>query len=160
MNELEVKYITHELKQKIDTYISLLNSYLSEYNNPRKLDYHELRNWIPNCIECLEFALNNEELLKEKPNLYEDTLNTIGLLYSWIIEEKSWAYIALRQKFRKVCSAEEVGNAFKKLHTKIKEEKENNMVCGENKYVSFIDENGNLKSTVQIFKELSDAWSS
>lgn len=144
--------ITYEFKQQINTYIKLLNILLSENTN-----HYELSDWIPNCIECLEFALNNGELLKEKPSLYEDTIRTINLLYLWIVEDKSYAYIELRQKFKTVGTSKEVGTALKKLIDRMKEE--NSVLCNtENVFVSFMDNDGNFKSTVQILKELSDMW--
>lgn len=105
-----------EIKQQVKSYIKLLNITLSD--NPK---HFELSDWIPNCIECLQFALDNEELLIEKPSLYADTLSTISLLYSWTVENESWAYIELRQKFRSIATPEQMGKALKIMCKRLKE---------------------------------------
>jgi hypothetical protein len=107
------------IKQQIEAYIKLLNITLSD--NPK---HYELSDWIPNCIECLQFALDNEELLVEKPSLYADMLSTMSLLYSWIVEDESWAYIELRQKFRTVYTPKQMGNALKIMCERMKESRD------------------------------------
>ena len=56
--------MTEEFKQQIDLYINLLNRTLPE--NTNTLEFHELNHWIPNCIECLQFALDNEERVAKR----------------------------------------------------------------------------------------------
>jgi len=113
--------ITEEFKKQISLYINLLNKTLPE--NTNTLEFHELNHWIPNCIECLQFALDNEELLKDKPSLFNDAVETIHLLYAWITNQSSgdYAYIILRKKFGKIYSPKEVGTALKKLVGRLKE---------------------------------------
>lgn len=135
-------------KEQINIYIKLL----SEVSQ----DNYDFREWIPNCIECLQFALDNEELLSEKPELYQDTLSTLSLLYSWIIENAKWAYIVLRQKFRTIYSPKEVGGALKEVANRLNKQKEE--LYTSDYLVNFKDGDGNLKSVEQIFTELSEQW--
>lgn len=108
-----------DFKQQIGLYVKLLDDILAD--NPK---HFELSDWIPNCIKCLQFALDNEELLIEKPNFYEDTLRTISLLYSWIVEGKGWAYIELSQKFRSIATPEQMGKALKIMCERMKESRD------------------------------------
>lgn len=135
-------------KEQINIYIKLL----SEVSQ----DNYDFREWIPNCIECLQFALGNEELLSEKPELYQDTLSTLSLLYSWIIENAKWAYIVLRQKFRTIYNPKEVGGALKEVVNRLNKQKEE--LYTSDYLVNFKDGDGNLKSVEQIFTELSEQW--
>lgn len=135
-------------KEQINIYIKLL----SEVSQ----DNYDFREWIPNCIECLQFALDNEELLSEKPELYQDILSTLSLLYSWIIENAKWAYIVLRQKFRTIYSPKEVGGALKEVANRLNKQKEE--LYTSDYLVNFKDGDGNLKSVEQIFTELSEQW--
>jgi hypothetical protein len=135
-------------KEQINIYIKLL----SEVSQ----DNYDFKEWIPNCIECLQFALDNEELLSEKPELYQDTLSTLSLLYSWIIENAKWAYIVLRQKFRTIYSPKEVGGALKDVANRLNKQKEE--LYTSDYLVNFKDGDGNLKSVEQIFTELSEQW--
>ena len=135
-------------KEQINIYIKLL----SEVSQ----DNYDFKEWIPNCIECLQFALDNEELLSEKPELYQDTLSTLSLLYSWIIENAKWAYIILRQKFRTIYSPKEVGGALKDVANRLNKQKEE--LYTSDYLVNFKDGDGNLKSVEQIFTELSEQW--
>ena len=140
--------MTDEIRSQISNCIKLIDS-------QPKGDY-ELNSWIPTCIECLNFALNNEQLLNEKPELYKDTLSTLSLLYSWIVENKEWAYIELRQKFRRVSTPEEVGNAFKLLFDKFNKKKNQTTQIA----TEFRENNGYYKSTYRVLNELSDMWNS
>jgi hypothetical protein len=135
-------------KEQINIYIKLL----SEVSQ----DNYDFKEWIPNCIECLQFALDNEELLSEKSELYQDTLSTLSLLYSWIIENAKWAYIILRQKFRTIYSPKEVGGALKDVANRLNKQKEE--LYTSDYLVNFKDGDGNLKSVEQIFTELSEQW--
>ena len=119
---------------------------------------YDFKSWIPTCIECLQFALDNEELLNENPELYQDTLYTLSLLYSWIIEDKDWAYIELKQKFRKIYSPKEVGNALKEFSKRLTEQKEE--IYKGDCLVNYKDADGNFKSMAQILSELSILWKS
>ncbi len=137
------------IKKQINLYIKLLS----------ELDINdfELKEWVPNCIDCLKFAINNEQLLNEKIELYKDTLYTIDLLYSWIIGEETFAYIQLSHKFRNYYTPEKVGEALKTIVQRLKKineiEKINNDLL-----ISFTDSNNNFKSTSQIFNELSQKF--
>jgi hypothetical protein len=133
------------IKEKISLYIDFL-SYILPTNN----DYEV---WIPTCIECLQFALDNEKLLNEKPELYQDTLNTLYLLYSCIVKNEEWAYIELRQKFRKIYSPKEVGKALKEFSIRLSKKKEE--LYTNNCLIDFKDNNGDFKSVEQILSELS-----
>ena len=108
-------------------------------------------------MECLQFAVDNETLLEEKPSLYTDTLQALYLLYSCIVESAEWAYIELSQKFKKIYSPEEVGKYLKLLLERMQSSKE---ISTENKndFVSFTDDNGDFKSTEQILRKISDKW--
>ena len=81
----DVININDELKKQIQIYINILNGILEDNVDKSKSAYHELRHWIPNCIECLQFAADNESLLEEKPSLLYDTIDTIDLLYGWLL---------------------------------------------------------------------------
>jgi hypothetical protein len=136
------------IKEKINLYIEFLSNIL-----PTNNDYEI---WIPTCIECLQFALDNEELLNEKPELYQDTLQTLYLLYSCIIKGEEWAYIELRQKFRKIYSPKEVGKALKEFSNRLSKQKEG--LYPSDCLIDFKDHNGNLKSVYQILSELSEQF--
>ena len=116
--------ITDELNKQIQIYINILNGILEDNTDKSKLQYHELRHWIPNCIECLQFAIDNEDLLEEKPSLLNDTVDTIYLLYGWLFEDKEFNYVILKKKFGKVYTHEEVGNAFKILAERLSESRD------------------------------------
>lgn len=135
-------------KEQINIYIKLL----SEVSH----DNYDFKEWIPNCIECLQFALDNEELLNEKPELYQDTLSTLSLLYSWIIDETEFSYIVLRHKFRNIYSLKEVGIALKELANRLSKQKEE--LYTSDYSVNFKDNEGNFKSVSQILNELSEQW--
>ena len=121
---------------------------------------YELLDWIPNSIKCLQFALDNEVLLKEQPSLYQDTLRTISLIYAWATDADNYSYIILRKKFQTIHTPEEVGNAFKSLlHNKMQthnskmndSEKVNNLI-------DVRDKNSNFKSIYEVLNELSVKW--
>ena len=137
--------MTDEFKQQISLYINLLNKTLPE--NTNTLEFHELNHWIPNCIECLQFALDNEELLKDKPSLFNDTVETVHLLYAWITNQSSgdYAYIILRKKFGKIYSPEEVGKALSKLVERLKETRDG--VVGYQEHVKY--QGKNLKKYIR-----------
>ena len=103
------------IKEEINLYIEFLSKLPTNY---------EFEEWIPTCIECLQFALDNEQLLNEKPELYQDTLSTLYLLYTWIKDSKEWAYIELRQKFKKRYSPKEIGKALKEISIRLSNQKE------------------------------------
>jgi len=147
--------ITENIKQQINLYIEFLNSILP--TDPKTSNDYELQNWIPNCIECLKFALDNDQLLKDKPSLYDDIISTLSLLYLWLVEGHEYAYIELSQKFKKICTPEEIGNAFKILSDRIKEANKEDETLRPD-YISFKDNNGNFKSMEQILKECHDIW--
>ena len=112
-----------------------------------------MNHWIPNCIECLQFALDNEELLKDKPSLFNDAVETVHLLYTWITNQPSgdYAYIILRKKFGRIYSPEEVGKALKKLVGRLKETRDG--VVGYQEHVKY--QGKNLKN---VLDELSQQW--
>lgn len=144
--------MNNKVKEQITIFIDLLSD-ISSAN-------YEYEIWIPTCIECLQFALDNEQLLNEKPQLYSDTLRTLDLLYKWIVEEKEWAYIELIEKFKKRYTPEEIGKSFKTILERMRRANENevNEANKGNDFVNFKDEEGNFKSTVQILKELSEQF--
>ena len=144
------------MKKIIGNYIEFLSKILPTN--------YEFESWIPTCIECLQFAVDNEQLLNEKPELYQDTLSTLHLLYSWIIDDKGWAYIELREKFKKRYSPEEVGKALKCLLTKLQQNK-----CVEesqplehklkNININLINcETQGYKTPYEVLNELSEVW--
>jgi hypothetical protein len=117
-------------------------------------NHYELGNWIPNCVECLKFAIDNEILLEEKPELLVDILKTLQLLYYWIVEEKEWAYIELYQKFRTIYSNVEVGKALKEISKRLNIE--NSKELGKNfKGLGVEIKNKNM---YEILEELSVKW--
>lgn len=139
--------MTNEIKQFINNAIELLNATSKE-------DY-ELQHWTPNCIECLQFALDNEQLLIDKPSLYYDTIDTLNLLHSWIMEESKFAYIILRKKFGKIYSPTEIGNAFRIISDRLKAE---NNKSNNNELINCVDDDGNFKSLEKILNECSQIW--
>ena len=100
----------------ISQYIEFLSNIPSKGNN--------LESWIPICVECLQFTLDNEQLLNENPKLYQDALRTLHLLDSFIVEKEEWAYIVLKQKFKKYHSPEKIARAFKEVLKRLKAENE------------------------------------
>lgn len=116
--------------------------------------------WVSNCIECLQFALNNEQLLIEKPELYRDTLHTLELLYLWMIDGKGWAYVNLREKFKTWYSPEQIGNSFRTILKKLENVNKNQELIGFNteNSIELKSKNGDFKSMFQILKELSEEW--
>ena len=143
--------MTEEFKQQIRLYINLLNKTLPE--NTNTLEFHELNHWIPNCTECLQFALDNEKLLKDKPSLFNDTVETVHLLYEWITNQSSgdYAYIILRKKFGRIYSPGEVGVALKKLVGRLKETRDE--VVEYQEHIKY--QGKNLKN---VLDELSQKW--
>lgn len=148
------------VKKQINLYIELLSKI--------SLDY-EYESWIPNCIECLQFALDNEQLLKEKPELYQDTLSTICLLYSWIVEERGWAYIELREKFKTWYMSEEAGKSLRHMLEIFNKQDENeesidrelidtteNILQKYNKTI--YTGSGEYKPIIEILDMLSEIW--
>lgn len=147
-----------KLKKQINTYIELLNKTLP--NSPEDKNYYEFQAWIPNCIEFLEFSLNNENIFIEKPSFYENLISTIDLLYSCFVESSESAYIELYQRFRKIYSGAEIGESLKtilKRYQEVKSEIEDDKP-ERNNCVSFTDNDGNYKSIAQILNEISEQW--
>lgn len=144
--------MNNKAKEQIAIFIDLL----SEISSAK----YEYEMWIPTCIECLQFALDNKQLLNEKPQLYTDTLRTLNLLYKWIVEEKEWAYIELREKFKKRYTLEEVGKSLKAILKRIGNAKENIKKNEVDNFINFKDEEGNFKSMAQILNELSEQFKS
>ena len=143
----------NKIRQQIDLYVNLLSKI--------PLDHFEYSMWIPNCIECLQFVLDNEQLLKEKPELYHDTLSTLGLLYSWIIEEKEWVYIELREKFKTRYSPEETGKSLKLLVERLNKENTTQIKCSLKTLVNKVDiqnTDGSYKSLYQILNDLAEIF--
>lgn len=141
-----------DIKNNIEQYIVLLSDVLKTDNKLAKIEYET---WIPNCIECLKFALDNEQLLIDKPNLYKDNLTTLSLLYNWIFEEKSWAYIELYQKFRKIYTGKECGEAFKILFNRMSKSEIKPL---ESSSINYTNSEGKIKSLSQILNDLSQQW--
>lgn len=145
------------LESQIQLCIGLLE--IAIPSESKSIADYELLDWIPNGIKCLQFALDNEVLLKEQPSLYQDTLGTISLIHAWVTDADNYSYIILRKKFQTTRTPEEVGNAFKSLlhkmqthNSKINDsEKVNNLI-------DVIDEDGNFKSTYEVLNELSVKW--
>ena len=125
---------------------------------------YEYESWVPNCIECLQFALDNEQLLKEKPELYQDTLSTLCLLYSWIIEEHGWAYVELREKFKTWYTSKEAGKSLKNMLDILNKQDENEELIDETenmlkKYDKTIyTEKGEYKAFIEVLDMLSEVW--
>ena len=122
--------MTEEFKQQIQKYIDILSGILEDNADKSKQRYHELRHWIPNCIECLQFAVDNESSLEEKPSLLNDIIDTIKLLHGWLFEDRGYSYVILEKKFGKAYSPEEVGKTLKILYERLKENYNN--IVGSN----------------------------
>ena len=139
------------IKNQINLAIELLSSV--------PLDY-EYKIWIPNCIECLQFALDNEELLKEKPELYNDMLHTLELLYLWIIDKEDWAYIELREKFKTIFTSEEVGSSIKNILARMQKtnSNQNPINGGMCDLIKLKNSDGDFRGVFDILEELSEAW--
>ena len=148
------------VKKQINQYIKLLSKISSDY---------EYESWIPNCIKCLQFALDNEQLLNEKPELYQDTLSTLYLLYSWIVEEYGWAYIELREKFKTWYTPEETGKSLKNILEILNKQDGNEELIGKElrdetenmlqKYNKTIyTDKGGYKTFIEILDMLSEVW--
>lgn len=144
--------ITEEIRQQIQLYIEFLTKLSQENEN----DF-ELQSWVPNCVECLQFAVDNEALFKENSSPYADIIQTLYLLYSYIVKNAEWAYVELSQKFRKIYSPEEVGKFLQLLLERMQSLKEPYIESGNN-FVSFTDDNGDYKPIEQILREISDKW--
>lgn len=134
------------IQERIRLYIDFLSDILATNN--------DFEIWILNCIECLEFVLNNEEIL-EKPGLFQDLLLTLQLLDSWIIKNSEWAYIELERKFRKIYDSKEVGKSLSEILARLKNQMEDSK---ESSLIKLKDKDGNFKSTQQILEELSNYW--
>ena len=94
-----------------------------------------------------------KELLKDKPSLFNDAVETVHLLYAWITNQPSgdYAYIILRKKFGRVYSPKEVGIALKKLVGRLKETR--NEVDEHPEYIKY--QGKDLKN---VLDELSQQW--
>lgn len=142
-------------KEIARTWTTTLNDILVQ--NTKNFYYSELSDWVKNCITCLQFAIDNETILQEKPSLYEDTIRTFGLLYSWLIEDKEWAYIELRQKFRTIYNAKQTGEALRNLLNKMQQSKEPDEDQLHNEFNNIGIDFRN-KSFVDILYEMSNKW--
>jgi len=107
-----------EYKNIMKSWIEILTCILDE-----NINNYELTDWVKNCIDALQFALNNENIIEENINLYNDLINIINMLHSWIIEKEDYMYISLRQKFKSVYTAEQVGQSLKCMLNKIEQYK-------------------------------------
>lgn len=143
--------IEDSVKEQIQVSIKMLNAILEE-----KVNDYELSDWIPNCIQCLQFALDNEDILIEKPSLYQDTVSTLYLLSEWIVNNEWYAYIELREKFKTVFSGEEVGKSLKCLLNRMQELKTLSEEPALADYPIYQD--GKFKSVEQILTELGEMW--
>jgi hypothetical protein len=143
--------IEDSVKEQIQASIKMLNVILEE-----KVNDYELSDWIPNCVQCLQFALDNEDILIEKPSLYQDTVSTLYLLSEWIVNNEWYAYIELREKFKTVFSGEQVGTSLKCILNRMQELK---TLSEEQKtIIPFTNPDGEFKSVEQILTELGDMW--
>lgn len=147
------------VKNSMKQYIDLLSDILKTDD---KLVKNEFEIWIPNCIECLQFYLDNEQLLIDKPNLYADILSILSLLYNWIFEGGSWAYIELYQKFKTIYSSEEIGNSFKVVFDRMNknsiDKKQIKARLINNSLINYTNDNGDFKSLYEILSELHHAF--
>ena len=145
------------LESQIQLCISFLE--IAIPSEPKSIADYELLDWIPNGIKCLQFALDNEVLLKEQPSLYQDTLETISLIHAWVTDADSYSYIILRKKFQTIHTPEEVGNAFKSLLDKMQtHNSELNDSENVNHLIDVRDEDGSFKSAYEVLNELSVKW--
>lgn len=144
----------HKTKILITNYIDFLSK--------MPLDHYEYSTWVPNCIECLQFAFDNEQLLEEKPELYHDTLSTLSLLHALLIEGKEWAYIELREKFKTRYSNEEVGKSLKLFAERLNKENTTKIKCSLKPLASKVDDiqniDGSYKSLYQILNDLAEMF--
>ena len=145
--------VTDGVRQIIQQYIGLLDQVLPK--NPQTINDYELKDWIPNCIECLEWAIKTDKDIPEQP--YNDLLSTLYLLYECFVKSEEWAYIELRQKFKTIYSGEQIGRALKVFTERIKEANREDETK-KTDYVSFTDTNGNFKSVEQILDECANKW--
>ena len=92
----------------------LLVAMVESLNSSSKY-YPDDEYWISNCIDCLSTILEDTSILSSEGFPVRDLLNTIDLIYKWLIDGSYSAYIEIRQKFKPVYSAETAGRAFKTL---------------------------------------------
>lgn len=111
--------MTSDEKAIINLYIETLNTFLL-----RNKESDDLECWIPNCIKCLQFAVDNESTINENISFYNDILNTLYLLKIWIFENCEYAYMILLNKYKTTFTPEEAGNAFKKILERMKGDNE------------------------------------
>lgn len=139
------------IKKQINLYIEFLSTIST--------NSFELKSWTPTCIECLQFALDNEQLLEEKPELYQDTLSTLQLLYFWLKDGEEWAYIELSQKFKKHYSPEVIGKAFKEISKRLAKLNNQDDIDKtlEDIGVTLKTPDGNYRNTYDVLNDISQA---
>lgn len=76
--------------------------------------------WIENIIKCFDYAVDENNNFPTDGAVYNDLLNTIGLLYECFINKKDWAYFELREKYKTVPSPEKMGKALKIISERIR----------------------------------------
>lgn len=76
--------------------------------------------WIENIIKCFDYAVDENNNFPTDGAVYNDLLNTIGLLYECFINKKDWAYFELREKYKTVPSSEQMGKALKIISERIR----------------------------------------
>lgn len=76
--------------------------------------------WIENIIKCFDYALDENNNFPTDGAVYNDLLNTIGLLYECFINKKDWAYFELSEKYKTVPLPEQVGKALKIISERIR----------------------------------------
>jgi hypothetical protein len=109
--------------------------------------------WLENCQKCLQFAVDNSELISNNENLYADVVYTLHLLDEWS-KGTQWAYIVLKKKYTPAVSAEQAGKAFRAVFDRMSEQKENE-IQGK-LYDIGIDVKD--KSLDDVIEQLSNKW--
>ncbi len=64
--------------------------------------------------------MNENKDFPSEGAVYNNLLNTLGLLYEWLINKKHWAYFELREKYKIILSPEQVGKSLKIISERLR----------------------------------------
>lgn len=115
----------------------------------------ETKDWIQNLIKCFDYALEEKKNFPTEGEVFNDLLKTFHLLYKWIVEKEDWAWLELREKYKTVYSAKEVGNALREISGRLRQS-----IDEEIESVLGLNNTYNTISVEELIKTLSEQLSS
>lgn len=150
-----MKEISNNLSNLIKAWLPFLNEINKEVKNN-----HD-SSWINNLIECLQYVVENPEEVFAQESLLQDVYGTLNLLHSAFIDKDDYAFIILRHKYRTIYTTEQIGEVFKLISERLKEndnEAKNISKPNKQNLINFKHNNGEFKSLGEILTELGNKW--